>query len=308
MMKSCAACNNQFNDGVQCGVCKRHLDFGCAGISEAGWRKLGADRRIQWKCAGCRASSPAVQVPEQVTLDTVLKEIRDMKRQLLTLPTLAEDMRTIKDELTELKASCEYSCGKLDELGSRVSDVESRVLVLEKLQDQVNCLQTDLQRTKNELSTYEQRSRLNNVEIKGVPVKQGENLFTIMEKINHKINYNLPKSQINYIYRVPMYNSKEKLIIVSFLNRYIKEDFIAAARAVKDLSTADLGFAGSFHKVYVNDHLSADHKKLLSKVKQVSKDKNYQFVWIKHGKIHILKDTNSKVLIIRSELDLNKIV
>lgn len=307
-MKTCAACNVKFNDGVQCGSCRKHLDFECANISEVGWRKLGAVRMAQWKCPTCRSSSPAMLTPEPASLETILSEVRDMKRQLLSLPTLVDDIRVIKEELAELKVTCEGTNGRLDDFDTRLAEMEAKALGFDKLQETVNYLQTDLAMVKRDLATYEQRSRLNNVEIKGVPTRKDENLFSIIESIGRKVNYSCPKSQVNYVSRVPIFNSSEKLIIVSFLNRYVKEDFIAAARAVKDLSTSHIGFQGTSQRVYVNDHLSVEYKKLLSKVKIIAKEKHYEFVWVKHGKIHILKNANSKVIIIRKESDLNKII
>lgn len=185
---------------------------------------------------------------------------------------------------------------------------ETKASEFEKVKDTVSILETELASTKLELSTHDQRSRLNNVEIKGVPLKKDENLFSIVDAISRKISYSCPKSQINYISRVPMHNSKEKLVIVSFLNRYIKEDFIAAARADKDLSTSDIGFQGASQRVYVNDHLSVESKKLLNKTKSAANEKRYEYVWVKHGKIHVRKDVNCKPFIIRKETDLNKIV
>lgn len=124
----------------------------------------------------------------------------------------------------------------------------------------------DLDRMRFEFATQEQRSRLNNIEIKAIPTKKGENLFAIIDAIGRKVNYSCQKSQINYISRVPIYNSNEKLIIVSFLNRYVKEDFISAARAYKELCT------GMSKRIYVKDHLSMD-KKILSRVKIMAKEK-----------------------------------
>lgn len=221
---------------------------------------------------------------------------------------LVEDIRSIKTELTELKTSCDYSSDKLDEFSSRLVPVKTKASELERLQETVNLLKADLLKTQLELASNEQRSRLNNVEIKGVPLKKDENLFSIVDAISSKIKYSCPKTQINYISRVPIYNSKEKLIIVSFLNRYIKEEFIAAARADKELSTSDIGFHGSPQRVYVNDHLSVESKKLLSKVKIIAKDKNYAYIWVKHVKIHVRKTTETKPFIIRRDADLNKII
>ena len=316
-MKTCAACNVQFNDGVQCGSCRKHLDFVCANISETGWRKLGANRMAQWKCPTCRTSSPAAPsapaataapATEPVSLETVLNEIRGMKRQLTSLPTLVDDIRLIKDELSEVRLTCEATNGKFEEIGSRLAEVEAKVSELEKLHNTVNSLQSDLAKAKFEISAHDQRSRLNNIEIKGVPVGKDENLFSVVEAIGRKVNYNFSKTHINYISRVPIFKSSEKLIIVSFLNRYVKEDFIAAARAVKNLSTADIGCQGTSTRVYINDHLSVEHKKLLSRVKILAKEKHYEYVWVKHGKIHLLKNNHSKVYIIKNELDLNKII
>lgn len=306
-MKSCAVCNIQFSDGVYCTSCRKDMDFGCAKISEVGWKKLGVDRRAQWKCPMCKISSPVVVPSESASIETILSEIRDLKRQLLSLPTLVEDIQVIKDELSQVKATCDCTAGKLEEYGTRLSVVESKINELEKLQDVVNNLQLDLTKVKSEVAAHDQRSRLNNVEIKGIPIKKNENLFSILEAMGRKVNYVCPKAQVNYISRVPIFNSNEKLIIVSFLNKYVKEDFIAAARADKDLSTTDIGFQGASQRIYVNDHLSAEHKKLLSKVKVIAKERSYEYVWVKHGKIHILKNQSSKLLTIRKESDLNKI-
>ncbi|XP_026746204.1 uncharacterized protein LOC113507545 [Trichoplusia ni] len=196
IMKSCAVCNEQFNDGVQCGSCKNHLDFKCASISESGWRRLGIDRRAQWKCSACRMGSPSVSTlsPEPAaSLDTILREIRDMKLQLAGLPTLIEDIRLIRGEITDLKLSFNQANIKIDEFSARVVELESKASNFMKLEEKVIALQSDLTSMKLELASYEQRSRLNNVEIKGVPVKKQENLFTIVDAIGRKINYNCQK-------------------------------------------------------------------------------------------------------------------
>ncbi|KAL4702319.1 hypothetical protein ACJJTC_006925 [Scirpophaga incertulas] len=242
----CAECETEFNDGVQCGMCKRHLDFVCANISETGYRKLGVERRATWKCPQCKLapSSPIPSADTAGVLNSILNELRDVKLQLASLPTLIED---------------------------------------------------------------EQRSRLNNVEVKGVPLKPGENLFSIAEALTKAVGYSFPKTQINYIVRVPIHNSKEKLIIITFINRYIKEEFLGAARAKKILTADDIGFRGNRQIAFVNDHLIPESKNLLTKTKAVAKEKNYSYVWVKHCKIHVRKNDTSRVVIVSTVNDLNKI-
>lgn len=304
----CAMCNAEFNDGVQCGSCKKRLDFGCANISESGWRKLGADRRTVWKCPSCRMTSPAAPASghETISLETIYREIRDIKLKLNDLPSLIEDIKSIKEEIRDLKSSCEFNSAKVDEFSGRLSEFECRLKDVNTAHHSIESFRGDIVDARLEINALEQRSRLNNIEIKGVPQKKGEDLFAILRRIGDSVDHKITNSQINYISRVPS-SSKEKPIIVNFLNRYVKEDFVAAARAVKNLNADAIGFQGSSQSIFLNDHLNAESKKLLNKVKVLAKEKNYKFVWVKFGKIHVRKNDSSNVFIINNEKNLNKI-
>lgn len=111
-----------------------------------------------------------------------------------------------------------------------------------------------------------------------------------MDIIGVKVGYRIPKAQINYISRVASFNSKEKSIIVSFINRYVKEDFIASARVLKTLKAQDLGYQDSPQQIYFNDHLNAESKLLLNKTRERAKTNNFNYVWVKFGKIHVRKN------------------
>lgn len=315
----CAACGGDFHDGVQCASCKKNLDFSCAGITESGWRRLGVERRNCWKCPSCRTLSPLPPAkaasPEPVSLEVILQEIREMKNQLRNFPGLVSDVRVIKDEMmsikndiSDLKTCSDYLSSQIESHTDRLSVVENRVSNLEPLHATIDTLRSEMKDIKLQFSLADQRSRQNNVEIKGVPIKKDENLFSIIEALSKKVNFLFPKSRINYIYRIPLYNSKDKAIIVSFLNRYVKEEFVAAARIAKNISAADIGFKDASNRVYVNDHLNADFKTLLSRTKSIASGKSYSYVWVKFGKIHVRKNDSSHVLVISTENDLNKIV
>ncbi|XP_026744705.1 uncharacterized protein LOC113506043 [Trichoplusia ni] len=277
-MYKCAVCYSDFNDGVKCSACGNNLDFNCANISESGWRKLGVERRAVWKCSSCKGLSPTptpVATKEHISLESLMREIREIKLKLTDLPALIENVRSIKDEVLSLRASCDYSSARIEEFDDKMAIVESTVT---EVQQKQGLLESALAEVQGQVYNSEQRSRLNNVEIKGVPQSKDENLFQIIDKISAKAGYNLPKTQINYVSRVPSYNSKEKSIIVSFINRYVKEEFIASARALKIIKAEDLGFQDKDGKIFVNDHLTSDTKLLLNKVRQIAKEKKYSFV------------------------------
>lgn len=97
------------------------------------------------------------------------------------------------------------------------------------MQDSLDAACNEISALKSNLADNDQRLRLNNIEIKGLPESKNENLFTIFEKICKTIGHEVSKSEINFISRVPVFNAKARSIIVSFNKRYIKEDFIASA-------------------------------------------------------------------------------
>ncbi|CAK1599269.1 unnamed protein product [Parnassius mnemosyne] len=315
----CALCNTDLNDGVKCGSCKKQLCFGCSNITEAGYRKLGADRRAAWRCSYCRnllyapstptptTSPPIPAINGGASIDMVLQEIRDLKLQLHCLPALIDDVKSIRREIQELKSSCEFNSEKIINCESRITDLESKTPKLEQIKITVDSTLSEISTLKKELAAKEQWSRLNNVEIKGVPLKRDENLFSIVENICTQVGYTIPKHQINYIARVPTHFGKDKSIIVNFINRYIKEEFVAAARAKKFMTAKDIGFVGNEQRLYVNDHLTPYSKTLLTKTKAICKDKAYQYVWVKYCKIHVRKNDTTRVMIITSDSDLNKL-
>lgn len=306
-MFKCALCESDFNDGVQCTACLKNLDFACAGITEIGFRKLGPERRGIWRCGSCRVSPPS-PTSSNVTLETIMLELRGMKQQLLCLPGMVQDIRSIKEEVSELKTSSQFISDKVDDLSQKLESAEVKIKALEKNQVELDALRNKLLALETGVVSAERRVRLNNVEVKGVPIKKDEDLYSVVNKIKLAVGYNFPNSQINYIARVPLRNSADKSIVVSFINRYVKEEFVSAARNMKDLAAGVIGFPNVNTKIFVNDHLTPEHKILLTKAKSLAKSNNYSFIWVKHGKIHIRKSTDSKVFIINSEKDLNKIV
>lgn len=330
----CGACDETMSDGVPCTVCGRELHFQCAGITEAGYRKLG-DRRHTWRCMNCKqtgtARPPGVSAvtvnppsspkspmglgPELSRLGSesviVLQEIRALAAKLAPLDGLKEEISALRTEFAELKSSIHQQFEEtVNEFRHKFSEMEQRIVVMETVKEQVSQLHDRLDKLQEESDAKDQWSRLNNVEIKGLPQVNNENLFEIITRIGAKINYPITKTQINFVTRVPARDKdRTKPIIVSFLSRYMKEDFVAAARyALKTspITASQFGLSGN-QRIFINDHLTIKNKTLLSKTKKMALEKGFQYVWVKHAKIYARKMDTSPVLSIKSEKDLTKI-
>lgn len=321
-MFTCKRCDTEARDGATCVACKARFDFPCAGITEAGWRKLG-ERKLTWKCQSCKATP--VASPQTGCLkassansETIMVELQRLSAKMEALPALIESVKAIQSELAELKSmrqevhdmksSFESYGQEMKALATKVLALEDDIETMKTTKEVIVNLQDRITRLEDRQSENEQRSRMNNIEIKGVPLSNNEDLFATMAKIGEAIDFHIPREQINYIARVPTRNDKlNKNIICSVHNSYLKNDFIAAARKHKKLIAGDLGLQGN-NRVYINDHLTLENKLLLNRTKALAKERGFEHVWVRGCKILVRKNTASPKHCIQTEQDLKKFV
>ncbi|XP_045456459.1 uncharacterized protein LOC123666866 [Melitaea cinxia] len=319
-MFRCARCDAEFRDGVQCSLCQGHYDFPCAGITEGGYRKLG-DRKSTWKCSSCKSagvassstttsSTVAAKSPTPTNMESIALELKRLSIQMSSLQTLATNIQAIQADIAELKtikASVEYVQCSVEALSNRCTEISQEVQSLLKTREELQQLQQRFSKLEVSINEYEQRSRINNIEIKGVPSTPSENLFEVVGRIGDVIGCSIPKEHINYIARIPTRNDKgNKSIIVSVHSRYLKEDFVAAAKK-RTIVAANLGLHGE-SRIFINDHLTLQNKLLLNKAKNLAKERGFAFVWVRGCKIFARKNPTAHVIRVISESDLKKII
>ncbi|KAM3956347.1 uncharacterized protein ACR2FA_009685 [Aphomia sociella] len=207
-------------------------------------------------------------------------------------------------------SSLEYVHTSVDVLSNRLVEIDSEIQSLQKTREDILRVERRVEKMEISLRENDQRSRLNNIEIKGVPISRSEDLYDIIFKISRKINCPVTKEQINYIARVPTRNNtNNKNIIIALHNRYLRDDFVAAARLCQPITAGDLGFSDDKrdNRIFINDHLTLDNKVLLNKAKALAKERNFLYIWVKNCRIMVKKKVDSRPLIIKSEADLKKI-
>jgi hypothetical protein len=80
-----------------------------------------------------------------------------------------------------------------------------------------------------------------------------------------------------------------------------------AVRKKRGLALTDLGFPESNAKVFINWHLTVANKLLYKKTREIAKIRLYQYVWVKHCKIFVRKNTGSPNISVRKLADIEKI-
>ncbi|XP_026743325.1 uncharacterized protein LOC113505007 [Trichoplusia ni] len=332
-MFTCKRCEVESRDGVTCSVCQAQFDFPCAGITECGWRRLG-DRKLTWKCQTCKSTpvaspqttllkipankSNSAASPQTPPADNenILAELKRLSTQMESLPALIEsvnsmhkelaELKTLRADVSEVKSSVESFSHQLSVLTNKVSGLEDEIETMKNAREEIASLQDRVKKLEMQQTENEQRSRMNNIEIKGVPMSSNENLFAILDKIGETIGLTIPKEQINYIARVPTRGDKQaKNIICSVHNSYLKNDFVAAARKNKKLNAGNLGLQ-SVNRIYINDHLTPENKILLNKTKVLAKERGFEYVWVSGCKILMRKNNSSPRHHIKTDHDLKK--
>lgn len=242
----------------------------------------------------------------------LILEFRKMfASQISTIAKIHDDLSLIRTQITEMKSTNENFLKELSGLKAEIGEVKRNT------SEKIQTLENRIDELSNQIKSNDQRSRLNNVEISGVPVSKSENLNTILHNLAVKVGFPIVDSDVDYIYRVRRFPSTTKSdglpnsvvpnIIVKFTQRKRKSDLIAAVRARRGIATTDLGIDGPSRPIFVNDHLAPHNKLLYKQARLLGKEKAYRFIWLNDCKIFLRKNESSKPIIISNEVDLLKI-
>ncbi|KAJ8704325.1 hypothetical protein PYW08_013049 [Mythimna loreyi] len=241
-----------------------------------------------------------------------LKEFQaNIKSMLETCLTKQDEkFSLLLSQFDDVKTSIKFISDKYDSLEEKSKDVAYRV---KKLEDKISSPEASEQRIaalEAKLEVAEQKSQNCNIEISNLPEKRGENLISILENISSLIKQPLSARDVIAIHRVPQMNpksTKPKNIVVKLSTQILRDNFVAAARLRKGITSKELQLSGNPQKIYINEHLTLQKKKLFRQTKETAKQNGYRFVWIKHGVILVRADVPEPAFIIRSEEDLSKI-
>lgn len=154
-------------------------------------------------------------------------------------------------------------------------------------------LERELRDTKREIIALKQYSRRNNIELKGVPLTEEEDVADIVLKVATFLKVEISEQDVYAAHRVPTKGSGPPNIVVKFVPKQVRDSILTAAK--ENRLNGSLGFQRS-EPVYVNAHLCPENRFLLGKSLQAKKEKNWKFAWFADDKVFMRKSKNSKVM------------
>lgn len=223
---------------------------------------------------------------------------------------LLQELKPIKDEITNIKSSLNFFTEQFTSLTERLDKVEKDIKSFKSTSSDICNLTSTIAKMEKNNNMSEQWSRRSNIEIYGIPERKNENLLDILKSISNISEYKIdPAIDIDFITRVAPKKSdskKIKPIVVRFLARYKKDNFLSRVRKLK-LKAGDIGYTGCNNSIYFNEHLTSLNKSLLHKTKTKAREKQFAYVWVKNCAIFARRNDTSPVISISDEQDLNKL-
>ena len=160
----------------------------------------------------------------------------------------------------------------------------------------------------NELEQYGSRDCL---EIRGIPIQEGEDTDTIVCSVGNLVNVNIKTEDISISHRLkssPTDRNQPPVIMAKFVRRSVRDKLYHSRKHLKEKSTKDIGLGRlSDNRIYIAESVTKKNIVLFNKCLEVKKSLNYKFIWTSQGNTYLRKDTNSPKKLISTESDLDLI-
>lgn len=238
-------------------------------------------------------------------------DVSDIKDQLISIKTTTETLihehNNFKAELVDLKESLNFHSQRQDDLNSRVDSIEKNVHRIDVIQQDLSSLKIAHDKLQMENYVLQQRERILNLEISGIPEKKNEALTDYILNIASAVGVIITPDNITRVNRVqPLVKvaGKPRNIVVQLKSLFIKDSILSGIRKKKGVTTEHIGMLGNPVKIYVNEHLIPFYKKLRKETKVAADTANYKYVWVRDCRIFARKTDTSPITYIRDASDL----
>lgn len=277
MPEKCKSCDKdigQSKDCIKCGVYNGSFHATCVSATSGDLSKK-ATLRNNWKCGVCAPQSSSRGESESVQESAVLEAVAafrsnptlarlNLDRMQLDITNVAKDVSELKNQIADIRGKYDRNLSDVKELSAENKELKLEMTVLQL-----------------ELSELQQHIRKKNIIIAVVPQCKGENMSAILDTLANKLNIHFERYDVGAVHRVPAGkdDTRPPSILVAFLSRAIKLNWILVKRTMKSLSARDLGAAWPDHQVYVNEHLTLQTRAVFNEARRLVKTGKLAAVW-----------------------------
>lgn len=318
MPVNCSVCSLSCDEPaeiIKCvGVCQNVFHIKCASTKNHDSQLLTRGAKKEWQCDGCKpakdksslSSSKSASFSTAVTKEFLVKTFEAFKNEVF------EELHKNSKDFTDFRASLDFFSDALDKTNKLMEEVRTSCNELKKENQELRrenlALKNQVTSVEIRMRNLEQYSRRTNIEISGVPETKGEVVGELLQDVAKAVRVDMRHANVVAAHRVPTFNKQRAApIIVKFVTSEERDMWITAFKEVRPLTADKINPAFNKVKVFINEHLSPENKKLLSKTKEVAREKGYKYVWSREGKLFVRRENGDRCKKIDSESDLIKL-
>lgn len=178
-------------------------------------------------------------------------------------------------------------------------------------------IQSEMRDLKRRLISLEKFSRSRNVELQMLPEKPNENLAAIVKKICQIIKAPISDGDICAVHRTAKIDpstQRPRNVLITLPSERHRDHLLSSYKRFNKslksdhLNTSYLDIAGEKHNIYMVEHLAPECKSLHAADRRVAKERQYNYVWIKFGRVYVRKNESSPAIVIKDLACLDKLV
>lgn len=222
---------------------------------------------------------------------------------------LRNEIRELKVTQTNLAKSVEFAHAEVKDLKKKLDDevAKNKQLTKEKeaLFSRCMAVENEAKEQEKRLTSIEQYSRKNNLEIQGVIQTENESVSDVLAKIGNAIKEPITGADVEVCHRVPTRDADKTNIVVQFRSRAKRDAVLRKARKARPTNNA-IGMSEAT-PIYVNEHLCPARKRLLALSIKKKHEHKWKSVWTNNGQIFAKRTDNSPMVRITCEDDIDKI-
>lgn len=241
-------------------------------------------------------------------------EMAEVKGQLCTLKTTVEKISSehniFRSELSDLADSLSFHAKKQEDLNCVIDTISAETAKLSTVQGELAECKSSLSKLQQDYNIQQQRDRMYNLEISGIPERKTEDLRQCLLSICTTLGVQLSNNEVVHIHRVPTrVPNKPKNIVARMSTILAKDSIISAIRKKKGITTSDIGISNREHsaRIYINEHLTPFYKTLYKKTRETASEAKYEHVWVRNCKIFVRRNDSSPPINIQDYKDIGKI-
>uniref|UniRef100_A0A8D9E8D1 Zinc finger PHD-type domain-containing protein n=1 Tax=Cacopsylla melanoneura TaxID=428564 RepID=A0A8D9E8D1_9HEMI len=297
---SCSKCQDVLaeKDKLVCFGCGSTNHYKCVGVIACNFAKMDREKKRGWKCPTCKDAEKKEEGNQGNNFETSFKKFSG--EITVKIDGFGEKMAAFENSIEFNSSQLLDIITKLDDLTKKYDEVLRKQEALEKENDQLKKINKSLEEKQD---ANENRSRLENIEIREFPETRGEDVVNIVTIIGRAIGVeNINEGDIQVAHRVDLMNKdrggKHRPIIVHMGSRYIRNKWLQKyrdfrrAKSSGKLGAKDISNSLPDSAVYLNEHITVKRKLLLKEAKTFAREKNIKFVWVKDGFILMKKNEN----------------